>query len=382
LSQLPSSAITFITSDQQLNELCDQWSQLESLAVDTEFMRTDTFYPIIALIQVSDGERCWLIDPLAISDFSSFKTLLIKPDLLKVFHACSEDLEVLKHALGVVPTPIFDTQVAAAFVGYGFSRGYSKLVSAVLGIDLDKHETRSDWLQRPLREAQLGYAAEDVFYLAKVFQYLQAKLSAVNRLGWVLEDMSILIAQAEIEIDTSNYYKKVKGAWQLSHKQLNVLQKLTLWREQVARAKNRPRSRIVPDNALLEIARCSATSHQDLKLVSELHPRDHRRYGDTLVQIVIQALTDSVDGWPKLIDKPLPRDAGEAIKRLRKVQHNLAENMNIAPEILAKKADLEMMVRSALNGVRAIPKLWQGSWRENSIGAPLLASIAVKSSVV
>jgi len=378
LTNLPSNAIEFITSDQHLSELCAQWSQLDSLAIDTEFMRTDTFYPIIALIQVSDGEICWLIDPLAITDFSSFNDLLIQPDLLKVFHACSEDLEVIKYALGVVPSPIFDTQIAAAFVGYGFSRGYSKIVSAVLGVDLDKHETRSDWLQRPLRDAQLYYAAEDVFYLAKVFQYLLDKLTAVDRLSWVLEDMVRLVDQASTEIVLSNYYLKVKGAWQLSHKQLNVLQQLTLWREEVARSKNRPRNRVVPDKTLLEVARSCATSHKELKLLKELHPRDHRRYGDKLLEIVTEALAEPFEAWPNPMPKPLPREAGEVIKALRQVQNALAETMDIAPEVLAKKTDLEQIVRNALGGVRAMPTTWQESWRKDSIGVALLAEAPIK----
>ena len=179
--------IHWIRDDVSLAQHCAAWQQLPFVALDTEFMRVDTFYPIAGLLQVGDGERAYLIDPLLIRDWQPFAALLENPALLKVLHACSEDLEVLLRLTGSLPAPLFDTQLAAAYLNLGFSMGYSRLVQAVLGIELPKGETRSDWLQRPLSETQVSYAAEDAVHLAEVYRQLAPQLSA-QKTAAVLED--------------------------------------------------------------------------------------------------------------------------------------------------------------------------------------------------
>ena len=239
---LPVLPDSVLVSDQTALECCvAQCLVADAIAVDTEFLRTDTFYPLLGLIQISDGETVWLIDPLALNDLGRLRTLFLDERVVKVFHSCSEDLEVLRCAMDVVPQPLLDTQIAAAFVGYGFSLGYSALVSATMGIELDKHETRSDWLQRPLSSAQLRYAAEDVFFLIMAYRTLVTSLEETGRSSWVEEEMNELVKQASFPETPENYYLRVKGAWKLDQADMALLRKLTCWREQEARQRDRPR---------------------------------------------------------------------------------------------------------------------------------------------
>ena len=160
--------IQWILDDASLARHCAEWRKLPYVALDTEFMRVDTFYPIAGLLQVGDGQRAYLVDPLVVKDWAPFAELLEDPAVTKVLHSCSEDLEVFLRLTGALPAPLFDTQLAAGYLNIGFSMGYSRLVKEVLDIDLPKGETRSDWLQRPLSETQISYAAEDAQHLAEV----------------------------------------------------------------------------------------------------------------------------------------------------------------------------------------------------------------------
>ncbi|MDM3871155.1 ribonuclease D [Porticoccus sp. W117] len=370
---LQKERIEWVDSEARLAELCDQWSQLDHLAVDTEFIRTDTFYPILGLLQVSDGEQCWLVDPLAIEDMLPFAELLVDRRVVKIFHACSEDLEVLRHSMGVVPKPIIDTQVAAAFVGYGFSLGYAALVGDVLDIQLDKHETRSDWLQRPLTEAQCRYGAEDVYYLVEVYRRLLAQLQ--QRLPWVQSDMAELLTKAGSEGDNGEYYRRIKGAWQLNAQQLTLLQALAEWREDMAREQNRPRNRVVSDKQLLEVARRQPKDMAGLAACGVKHPGSQRRYGDAILLLVDDISTLDRQYWLKPLPQPLPREAGVWVKQLRAIQNELAEELQLAPEILARKADLEAIIASAYKGAAQLPEHWLGSWREELLAEKMLSAL-------
>lgn len=367
----------WVDTTPRLVELCQQWRGQDCLAVDTEFMRTDTFYPILGLIQVSDGDRCWLVDPLAIADFTPFRDVLLDASIVKVLHACSEDLEVLWYALQVVPTPIFDTQVAAAYAGYGFSRGYAALVGDVTTVQLQKHETRSDWLQRPLSEAQLSYAAEDVYYLVQIYRRLTTEIAASNRLSWVWEEMRQLLERLEANGHVDEYYLKVKSAWQLQPKELAALKSLTTWREHEARAQDKPRNRVVSDRVLWEIARRQPANLRDLSRLPDVHPRVRRQYGEQLLALIADLAQSSPESWPQRLPQPLPREAGAILKKLRAAQVDVAEQLNVAPEVLARKKDLEVIAASALNGEARLPQDWQGTWRETVIGQALLLAAKV-----
>lgn len=357
-----------VQSEAALAECCERCRRADAIAVDTEFERTSTFFPILGLIQLCDGETVWLVDPLAIRDFSALRNLLTDPNVVKVFHSCSEDMDVLRHHLDLVPVPVFDTQVAAAFLGYGYSRGYSALVEKVLDVALEKHETRSDWLQRPLSESQLVYAAEDVHFLIQVYHQLVGELEATGREGWMAEEMAQLQAVAENPEPLENYYLRVKGAWRLPSPDLARLRAMTLWREREARQRNMPRNRVVPDKALLEMLRTGPRNVKGLFGIDGLRPGMVKRYGETLMEF----LEDAPDaGEVADFPPPLDREARNLLADCRQVVEQRAGELNMAPELLARKKELEVVVRSALAGQPELPPSLATGWRYEVLGREL-----------
>ena len=359
-----------LVADRESLDACLQrCAHSDAIAVDTEFVRTDTFFPELGLIQLSDGDAVWLVDPLAIDDLSGLGNLLTDPGVVKVFHSCSEDLEVLRQRFGVIPQPLFDTQVAAAFLGHGHSRGYSALVESVLEIQLDKHETRSDWLQRPLTEAQQRYAAEDVYYLHKVYRRLVAGLEACGRSSWMEEEMIDLVAQAREPESPDTYYLRVKNAWKLSPTNLALLRELTRWREVEARERNRPRSRVVPDRAFIDLLRLRPSQSSGLYGIDGFHKGMIRRYGDKVLEILHS--DPDVDGLEEL-QQPLDKEGRALLAHCRQALEARAEELGMAVELLARKKELEPLVRSALAGTPQLPPRLARGWRRELFGRELV----------
>lgn len=365
-------APVLVTTPEQLHQCIEQLRNCDAVALDTEFMRTDTFFPILGLIQVYNGNTCWLIDPVAISDLSPFVEILVATEIVKVFHSCSEDLDVLKHVLNCVPEPLFDTQIAAALSGYGFSKGYAGLVDVMLGIHVEKGETRSDWLQRPLREAQLGYAASDVFHLLPVYRQLCKNLDELGRVEWMSQEMSLLVDKASAKNDFSEYFLKVKGAWQLNPQELAALQLLCEWRELEARERNRPRNRLIGDKILLEIVLKKPEANHALSDIEGMHPGLVRRYADTLFELLLRGLKTVHQDCPKALPEPLPRQAGDLVKQLKKVILAQSEILDLPPEILAPKRDIEVVVRYLMEQKKvSLPKNIAEGWRYEVVGQPI-----------
>ena len=373
MSIIPTDPI-WIEHDTELAELCARWSQQAAIAVDTEFMRSDTFYPIAGLLQIGDGTGCYLIDPLAIKNFEPLRQLFLNPAVTKVLHACSEDLEVFQHWLGLVPEPLFDTQIAAAFAGLGFSLGYAPLIKALLNIEIPKSETRSDWLQRPLAVAQLKYAALDVAHLLVVYGKLLPILKEQERLPWVKDDCADLVRNARKEPDFDNYYTKVGSAWKLRRRELAILQRLCHWREVEARTRDLPRNRIAKENALWEIARGQVTELDALQAITDLPRRTVERYGEHIASLVkaVQAENDE-SSWPQRLPPPLGREHGPMLKALRNQVRARAQQLQVPPELLVRKREYEALVRSGLeSGDYRLPERLRG-WRHQVVGEELLA---------
>jgi ribonuclease D len=365
--------IHWIGDDASLASHCAQWLRLPYVALDTEFMRVDTFYPIAGLIQVGDGARAYLIDPLLISDWSPLVALLEAPAVIKVLHACSEDLEVLLRLTGSLPAPLFDTQLAAAYLNLGFSMGYSRLVQEVLGIELPKGETRSDWLQRPLSDTQVSYAAEDAVHLAEVYEKLRPQLSD-EKYAWVLEDGAELVAQLRREIDPNELYRDAKLAWKLSRAQLAVLRELCAWREREARARDLPRNRVIREHSLWPLARTQPDNLSALAKIEDMHPRTVRQDGEFLLGLIKQAASTAPADWPPALPEPLPIEAAALLKQLRGIGQ--AERLNIAPELMLPKKTLEALLKSGYpNGPYQLPDSLRG-WRRELMGQALLDSLA------
>ena len=368
---IPTEPI-WIDRAEQLAELCAAWRQQGAIAVDTEFMRTDTFYPIVGLLQIGDGKGCYLIDPLAIDEWQPLRDLLLDEKVIKVLHSCSEDLEVFQRWLGLVPAPLFDTQIGAAFANIGFGLGYANLVKTLLGIEVPKDETRSDWLQRPLSQAQLKYAALDVAHMLVVYGKLLQLLKASDRLVWVKSDCADLVAQARTPDDFSEAYHKVGFAWKLHSQELAVLRALCIWRETEARARNIPRNRLIKEPSLWDIARKKPRDLQQLHQIADIPQRTLKNDGETLLAIMQEQLQSDAATWPERLDPPLAQSEGPLMKALKQFVRDKAEAEQIPAEILIRKKEYEALVRSGMQGGNfQLPPRLQG-WRYGVIGEGLL----------
>ncbi|UBM24106.1 ribonuclease D [Pseudomonas sp. p1(2021b)] len=367
--------IHWIRDDQTLAEHCRGWRELPFVALDTEFMRVDTFYPKAGLIQVGEGNRAYLIDPLLIRDWQPLAELLDDQGVVKVLHACSEDLEVLLRLTGKLPQPLFDTQLAAGYLNIGFSMGYSRLVQDVLGLELPKGETRSDWLQRPLSDTQVSYAAEDAVHLAELFSALRPRLSD-DKYAWVLEDGAELVAQLRREVEPETLYREVKLAWKLNPQQLAVLRELCAWREREARSRDLPRNRVLREHSLWPMAKSQPDNLSALAKIDDMHPRTIRQDGQFLLDLIKRAASLPAEQWPQALPEPLPIEASGMLKRLRAVGQAEGERLGIAPELMLRKKTLEALLKSGFpNGPYQLPDSLRG-WRRERMGQALLDNLA------
>jgi ribonuclease D len=371
------TAPIMIEEDAALLELCARWSQKAVLAMDTEFIRVDTFYPKLGLLQVCDGEGSYLLDPLRLSNWEPFKELLRSPSIVKVFHSCSEDLIVFNDFFELIPSPLFDSQRAAAFLGYGYSISYQNLVESILGITLAKGETRSDWLQRPLTQNQLTYAALDVAYLSEIYADLSKRLTEKGRLPWVTYDCDELVSSANNDVAETQWddsYQTVGGAWRLEQKQLEALKRLCQWREIQARKRDKPRNWIAKDTDLIAI--CEAMPG-DAKALAEI-PNLSRHLARQDAQIVIEILGRPHQGaaiGQDKVEQPLTPAMRKTLKRCQEVVKTKAAALDIAPELLARKKQLMPLVTQQ---ARSVPIQWPQSlsgWRQELLEQDLRAAL-------
>lgn len=350
-------SVEWVTTDAALAEAAGRWGRV--IGIDTEFQRTDTFFPLPGLYQVSSGVDVYLLDPLSIVDFGPLLEVLEDRRITKIMHACSEDLELLRHHFGAVPLGLFDTQLANAFLTPDYSVSFTRLVSERLGVELIQHETRSDWLARPLTPEQVKYAWEDVHYLPPLHAQLAAELEATGRMAWFRDEMD---RRGRFELnDPEAYYLTVKKGWRLPGPARARLQALTAWRERQAMAEDRPRSRIVRDEHLLDLACRAEISDADLRDI--LPPSVVRRYQEDLLDAHQEV--DQQD-HPPPAEVPLTGTELVVVRELRDVAKARAEGLGMAPELLARKREVEGCLRHhAATGELSEP--YQG-WREPLVG--------------
>ncbi|WP_261389192.1 ribonuclease D [Ferrimonas balearica] len=332
----------WIDNDEDLAALCRQCRQKDAVALDTEFVRTRTLNAQLGLIQIYDGETLALVDPLPIRDLGPLWQLIADPAVVKVLHSASEDLEIFAHRGGVIPTPLFDTQVAGVLLNLGGAMGYGKLIQHYLEIELDKGEARTDWLKRPLSDKQLSYAAADVYYLLKVYRLMRPAIEQMGRLDWLWQEGERACRGRLKPDDPEKAYLKVKNAWQLKPRQLAVLKSLAAWRLGVAQQRDLALSFVLKDAALLNLARRAPRSMAYLVKMEGLHEREIQRHGKAILRAI--ALAD-VDNPPEAID-PLGQDPEfrESLALARKVVQGLAEREQVALELLGSKKLVQQYV--------------------------------------
>jgi ribonuclease D len=359
-----------LETDDALQALLQENVGCEAVVVDTEFMRQDTFFPRAALFQLcfvgSKSATAWLLDPLRITDFTPLKQLFADTGVVKVIHSPSEDLEVFQHFLGTLPEPMFDTQRAAAFLNMGFGLGYRALVEQMSDLDIPKGETRSDWLKRPLREAQLTYAAQDVVPLVPIYTTLSEQLQQLGRLEWLLEDGAQAVAGARSEAAPAHL--RIKSAWKLKPAQLTSLAAICEWREQRAKQLDKPRNWILQDKLCQQIAEQGPRSLGDLRRIQELPAATLRKQGERLLEVLAAAEQGSS---PAPLPAPLSAEQRNTLKAVKQTARELAASWNLAPEVLLPAKDYELIVRHGCGETVSRPSRWDG-WRAQILIDPLL----------
>ncbi len=281
--------LVFIDSDLALTQLCGQLKGCSWLAVDTEFERVNTYYPELCLLQLANNEITAVIDPLIIANLEPLYDVLYDASITKVFHAARQDLEVFFHIKGELPVPLFDTQIAAALLGHDKHIGYANLIREVLGVELAKTQTRTNWKRRPLSRSQLEYAADDVIYLGQVYELFLIKLIESGHKSLMDEEFNVLLRPKLYQSDPENMWRKIREARKLKGNVLAVLQQLAAWREITARAENRPRKWILHNNTLVEMARLLPANQDDLSRIKGVNKRVLKRHGATLLDIIGRA---------------------------------------------------------------------------------------------
>ncbi|GAA0578518.1 ribonuclease D [Halomonas salifodinae] len=360
--------IRWIATPEALDAACADLAQAETLALDTEFFRESSFYPVPALVQLYADGAVYLIDPQAVAATPALKRLL-GAGPTKLLHASSEDLEVLATWAGVLVSPLVDTQVAQALLGEDPAMGYQRLVAHWLDENLPKDETRSDWLVRPLSETQLSYAALDVVYLLEVWQHQRAALEAAGRLAWLEAECDTLLAQAGRNGDNdAQWYLRQRQLWKLAPRQIEAYRRLTIWREGEARRRNLPRGWLVNDKLLFAIAEGMPENRHELARVEGLKPGQIKRDGDQLLALVKEAKHCDEAELPAALPVPVSPPFKKRLKALKRVVNAEAEALGVAPELLLRRRDLEALVTAHLNG-SALPL--PGGWRGERLAAAL-----------
>ena len=245
----------YISTDEELAAFCERARAFEAVAVDTEFLRERTYHPRLCLVQVATPDEAVAIDPLAVKDTAPLAELLSDSSTVKVFHACGQDMEVLLQSLGVLPAPIFDTQVAAAFLDERQQISYNGLVHAFCGVTLPKSESLTDWSRRPLTNKQLEYAIDDVRYLIQAYHIMLGRLNTQGRLDWVLDELRPLADRKHYVVDKREIYKKVKRVNSCTRRQLGIARELAAWRETRAERHNIPRKWVMSDEVLIALVK-------------------------------------------------------------------------------------------------------------------------------
>ncbi len=366
-----------ITDQRRFAELIPQWASADVLALDTEFMRVNTFNPQSALIQLNINKNIYLVDPVAL-DTQDLGGVFANPHSLKVLHACSEDIEVFYHQYPDNRiTNIFDTQVALAFLGYGLQVGYQKALKECLNIDISKAETRSDWLARPLSPEQLQYAALDVAHLPALYDFVVAKLHEKNLFAYCQEDSQLMLKEgAQIPV-LQNIYQQFSNAWQFNRRQLSLLKMLAMWREASARIHDIPRTFVLKNHTLLAIVQEAPQTLARLSRIEDLHPRTYQKHGPMILQIVKQANDKPDHQCPPLLPLPLPKQAKALFDELRTITEDIAQQYQIPAEVLLRKRWLDNLVLGYIDhGDKAeLPLALQG-WRYELLTKPLLVKLA------
>ena len=357
--------MTLITETSKLIDACERFSRDSFLAIDTEFMRERTYYPQLCLIQIAGKDEAVTVDALATKiNLNPILDLMANHKIIKVFHACRQDMEIFFNLNRRIPFPVFDTQIGAMVCGYGESVGYDKLVRQITGVQIDKSSRFTDWSHRPLSKQQLNYALSDVTHLRTVYESLLNQLEKNGRINWLNEEFQNVLNPKTYDIPLDQIWKrlKIKNG---RPKFLILVRELCAFREKEAQNRNIPRNRVIRDDILLDIAARSPRSSVDLAKVRSLSAQfAEGRLGKSILRVVAEASNIPESDAPQLekLNKPKPQKPA-LIELLKVLLKHKSEDNNVAQKLIASTADLEAIAENDNANVLAL-----SGWRKDVFG--------------
>ena len=357
-----------ITDTKELAAACIRLAAHPFVTVDTEFLRETTYYPQLCVIQMASNAEAVVVDALAPGiDLAPFFELMVNERVVKVFHAARQDIEIVWHRAGLIPHPIFDTQVAAMVLGYGDSISYDQLVQRITGDTLDKTQRFTDWTRRPLHQAQVDYAISDVTHLRDVYLKLLDDLEKRGRAGWVSEEMDILTSPETYRMDPQNAWQRLRTRVR-KPKDLAVLIEIAAWREREAKARDVPRGRVLKDDLLADIALHAPTSIERLAGLRSL-PKGYERskWGQEIVEVVKRGLARDPKTLPAIDRQRSAPNGGATVELLKVLLRMTAERHGVAAKVIATVDDLEDIAADDDADVRALT-----GWRRELFGEKAL----------
>ena len=357
--------MTLITETSKLIDACERFSRDSFLAIDTEFMRERTYYPQLCLIQIAGKDEAVTVDALATEiNLNPILDLMANHKIIKVFHACRQDMEIFFNLNRRIPFPVFDTQIGAMVCGYGESVGYDKLVRQITGVQIDKSSRFTDWSHRPLSKQQLNYALSDVTHLRTVYESLLNQLEKNGRINWLNEEFQNVLNPKTYDIPLDQIWKrlKIKSG---KPKFLILVRELCAFREKEAQSRNIPRNRVIRDDVLLDIAARSPSSSVDLAKVRSLSTQfAEGRLGKSILRVVAEASNIPESDAPQLekLNKSKPQKPA-LIELLKVLLKHKSEDNNVAQKLIASTADLEAIAENDNANVLAL-----SGWRKDVFG--------------
>lgn len=368
-----------IESSSQMDELLKQLNKVNLIAVDTEFFRETTYYPQLALIQIATDSIVACIDPLSFDAKPALKNLLLDNDITKIFHSCSQDLEVLFYYLGDAPGAIYDTQIANALLTEHHQVGYASLVENELGTLLDKSQTRTNWLQRPLTQKQIQYAGDDVLYLYRLQKILDEKLLQLGRKTWFDEESSKLVStENNFQVAEENLWRRVKGATRLNRNKLAIVQAIAIWREHLAQQKDRTRRKILADDIVVDLAFAAPDNSQAIEQIIGNKYGFKKQEILQLLEAIEAAIQTPAEQCPDNRFDILDGEQKIMLKKLQQAVNDKAGELGISAAILSSKKELEKLILShdQTSTARSFELNIMQGWRQECIGQQLLEKLS------
>jgi ribonuclease D len=363
------TAITPITTTAGLAAVCRRMTCHSFVTVDTEFLRETTYYPLLCVAQMASPDEAAVVDALAPGiDLAPFYALMADEKIMKVFHAARQDIEIVWHAAKLIPHPIFDTQVAAMVLGYGDSISYDQLVQRITGDALDKSHRFTDWTRRPLSDAQLAYAISDVTHLRQVYLTLVEDLKRRGRADWVQDEMRVLTSPETYRMEPENAWQRLKTRVR-KPRELAVLIEVAAWREREAQSRDVPRSRVLKDEAIADIAVQAPTTTERLKNLRSLPKGFERsRWGEAIVAAVTRGLERDPKTLPLQARTPTAPNGAATVELLKVLLRMVSERHHVAAKVIATVDDLERIAGDDAADVAALT-----GWRRELFGDKALA---------